>query len=132
MPGGLGFSRPNLQHAPEPRGVGQQLWGQQQQPQQPQANVSGAGLGVPFGDRQGGEVPLATREANLRREAGKISGSGGDDSNSALNQAVGDHLTRLGGGHKGNPNPFKDREGHIRNLMRFMSETEAMLLGETL
>ncbi len=124
MPGGFGFNRPNLQPAPDPRAVGQQLLGQQ--PQQPQAPAA------PFDDRQGGEVPLVTVEANLRREAGKISGGGGDDSNSPLNQAVGDHLTRLGGGHRGNPNPFKDREGHVRNLMRFMSETEAMLLGETL
>ncbi len=127
MPGGFGFNRPNLQPAPDPRAVGQQLLGQQQQLQQQQAPET-----VPFDDRRGGEVPLATPEANIRREAGKIGGGGGDDSNSPLNQAVADHLTRLGGGHTINPNPFKDREGHVRNLKRFMSEAEAELLGETL
>ena len=129
MPSGFGFNRPQLQPAPDPRAVGQQLMGQQQQqsqqPQQPQQPI--------VDDRQGIEVPLVTREANLRREGGKIMGGGGDDSDGALSAAVGEALTRAGGGHRGNPNPHKNREGHVRHLQRLgISEVEAQLLGETL
>ena len=128
MPSGFGFNRPGLQPAPDPRMVGQQLLGQQQQqPQQQQAQQP------IVDDRQGMEVPLVTREANLRREGGKIMGSGGDDSDSALSAAVGEALTRAGGGHRGNPNPHKNRERHVRHLQQLgLSDVEAQLLGETL
>ncbi len=123
MPSAFGFTQPNQQPTPDPRAVGQQLMQprQQQQPQQGQFEV----------DPVDAEFPAHSREAALRREGGKLMGSGGDDSDAALSQAVGEALTRAGGGHRGNPNPHKNREGHMRQLQQLgISELEAELLRE--
>ena len=136
MPAGFGFNRPNTQPAPDPRMVGQQLVGQQQQqaPQQPQQmGQPQMGGQMPYGDPRGYEAQPLSMEEGLRREGGKLMGSGGPDEDGALAAAVGESLTRAGGGFKGNQNPHKDREKHVRHLQRLgLSEVEAQLLGETL
>ncbi len=123
MPSAFGFSRPGQQPTPDPRAVGQQLM-QPRPPQQPQ----------PFDvDPVDAEFPAHSMGAALRREGGKLMGGGGDDNDSALSAAVGEALTRAGGGHRGNPNPHKNRDVHVRHLQRLgISQLEAELLRETL
>ena len=119
MSNGFGFIRPGQRPAPDPRLVGQQLMQPQQQPQ--------------FDDRQPAESPARSREEMLRREGGKLMGAGGPDSDGALAAAVGEALTRAAGGHRGNPNPHKNRAAHVRHLQQLgVSELEATLLAETL
>jgi hypothetical protein len=136
MPSGFGYHKPGTQPTPDPRMVGQMLMqrgqtggtggtSQMGQAQQPQAPVTD--------DRQHHEAPAHSRDEMLRREGGKLMGSGGSDDDGALSAAVGEALTRAGGGHRANPNPHKDRTKHIRQLQQLgISEVEAMLLGETL
>ena len=123
MPGAFGFIRPGQQPTPDPRAVGQQLM-QPRPPQQPQ----------PFDvDPVDAEFPAHSMGAALRREGGKLMGGGADDSDAALSQAVGEALTRAGGGHRGNPNPHKDRDAHVQQLQRLgISQLEAELLREVL
>ena len=123
MPGAFGFTRPGQQPTPDPRAVGQQLM-QPRPPQQPQA------FDV---DPVDAEFPAHSMSAALRREGGKLMGGGGSDANSALSSAVGEALTRAGGGHKSNPNPHKNRDAHVQQLQRLgISQLEAELLRETL
>ncbi len=124
MPNAFGFSTPDQNPTPDPRQVGQQLMQPRQQPQRAPPEVD---------DRLGGESAPRSRDEALRREGGKLMGSGGDDADAALSQAVGEALTRAGGGHRGNPNPAKNREGNVRLLQQLgISPLEAELLGETL
>ncbi len=123
MPNAFGFSTPNQQPSPDPRAVGQQL-AQPRQPQQPEQFEV---------DPVDAEFPTHTREAALRREGGKLMGGGGSDDDGALSAAVGEALTRAGGGHRGNPNPFKNRDAGVNQLKRLgTSELEAELLREVL
>ena len=123
MPGAFGFTRPGQQPTPDPRQVGQQLMQPQQQAQQGQLEV----------DPVDAEFPAHSMGAALRREGGKLMGSGGDDNDAALSQAVGEALTRAGGGHKSNPNPHKNRDAHVQQLQRLgISQLEAELLREVL
>ena len=125
MSSGYGFNVPGQQPTPNPRAVGAQLM-QGQQGQMPQGQA-------PMDDRQHFEAPPSDMAALARREGGKLMGGGGPDSDGALAAAVGEALTRKGGGFKGNPNPMKNREAHIRHLQQLgLSEVEANLLGETL
>ncbi len=124
MPNAFGFSTPNQNPTPDPRAVGQQLM-QPRQPQPVQQPIDG--------DRTDFEAPARSVEAALRREGGKLMGSGGDDANAAHSQAVGDALTRAGGGHRGNPNPAKNRDGNVMLLQQLgISPLEAELLRETI
>ena len=123
MPNAFGFTRPGQQPTPDPRQVGQQLM-QPRPPQRPQ----------PFDvDPVDAEFPARSMGAALRREGGKLMGGGGDDNDGALSAAVGEALTRAGGGHRGNPNPHKNRDAHVRQLQRLgISQLEAELLREVL
>ncbi len=123
MPNAFGFSRPNQQPTPDPRAVGQQLM----QPQPPQQRQ-------PFDvDPVDAVFPAHSMSEALRREGGKLMGGGGDDNDSALSAAVGEALTRAGGGHTSNPNPHKNREAHVRQLQQLgISRLEAELLREVL
>ena len=122
MPNAFGFTRPGQQPTPDPRAVGQQLI-------QPQA-AAPQQFDV---DPVDAEFPAHSREAALRREGGKLMGSGGSDDNGAISAAVGEALTRAGGGHTSNPNPHKNRDGHVQHLQRLgISQLEAELLRETL
>ena len=121
MPSAFGFSTPNQQPTPDPRAVGAQLM-QPRQPQQPQQFDI---------DPVDAVFPTRSREAALRREGGKLAGGGGNDADSHITQAVADALTRAGGGHRGNPNPHKNRDANVRQLMHLgISELEAELLRE--
>ena len=123
MPNAFGFTRPNQQPTPDPRQVGQQLMQPRPPRQTQQFDV----------DPVDAEFPARSMGAALRREGGKLMGSGGDDNDGALSAAVGEALTRAGGGHRGNPNPHKDRDAHVRQLQRLgISQLEAELLREVL
>ncbi len=124
MPNAFGFTRPGQQPTPDPRAVGQQLM-QQPRQQQPQGQLEV--------DPVDAEFPAHSMGAALRREGGKLMGGGGDDNDGALSAAVGEALTRAGGGHKSNPNPHKNRDAHVRQLQRLgISQLEAELLREVL
>ena len=123
MPSAFGFTRPNQQPTPDPRQVGQQLM-------QPRQSQQARGLDV--ADPVEAEFPAHSRAEAFRRAGGKLMGSGGPDSDGALAAAVGEALTRAGGGHRANPNPHKDRDKNVRQLMRLgISPLEAELLRET-
>jgi hypothetical protein len=125
MPNGFGFSRPGQQPSPDPRQVGAQLSQRGQQGQQ------GQQVQPQYDDRRHAEFPAQSREEALRREGGKLMGGGGDDNDGAMSAAVGEALTRAGGGHRGNPNPYKDRARHFAQLQQLgLSELEAQLLGD--
>ncbi len=124
MGNAFGFSRPNQQPTPDPRAVGQQL-AQPREQQHAQPPVDPESFDF--------EAPAHSRDIALRREGGKLMGGGGDDNDGALSAAVGEALTRAGGGHRGNPNPFKNRDGHVAHLQRLgISQLEAELLRETI
>ncbi len=130
MANAFGFSKPGLEPTPDPRAVGAQLM-QPREAEQPQAGAPQFVLDADPEEAAQGMV--AQRDRGLRKEGGKLMGGGGDDSNSALSQAVGEALTRAGGGHVPNPNPFKNREVHVKQLQQLgISELEAELLRETL
>ncbi len=123
MPNAFGFTRPGQQPSPDPRQVGQQLMQPPPQAQQGRLEV----------DPVDAEFPAHSMSAALRREGGKLMGGGGDDSDGALSAAVGEALTRAGGGHTSNPNPHKNRDAHVQQLQRLgISQLEAELLRETL
>ncbi len=123
MPNAFGFSRPGQQPTPDPRQVGQQLMQPQQQAPQGPLEV----------DPVDAEFPAHSMGAALRREGGKLMGAGGDSNDPVLSAAVGEALTRAGGGHRPNPNPHKDRDAHVRQLQRLgISQLEAELLREVL
>jgi hypothetical protein len=68
--------------------------------------------------------------------AGQIDDNASEDdgvhSANAVNVAVGEALTRMGGGYATNPNRFKPRERALQNLQQLgLSETEAILLIRT-
>lgn len=122
MPSGFGYFVPGTQGTPDPRQVGAQLMQSQQQQ-----------AAQPIGVAQAPPVPPHVRDAMLRREGGRLMGAGGPDEDGAMAAAVGEALTRRGGGHTPNPNPNKNRAAHVRHLQQLgISELEATLLGETL
>jgi hypothetical protein len=124
MSNGFGYTVPSAAPAPDSRKVGAMLM--QQRMAQPHQMQSTQPMAQPM------MSPMA-RDAMLRSEGGKLMGSGGPDNAGWLGAAVGEALTREGGGHRGNPNPFKNRDAHIRQLQQLgVSPLEAALLGETL
>ena len=130
MPGAFGFAQPNQQPTPDPRQVGAQLM-QPQQQVQPQQPVNP--LNPDIDPLEAKQAAVGMRDRRLRIEGGKLMGSGGDDRDAALSLAVGEALTRAGGGHVSNPNPDKNRDAHVRQLQQLgISQLEAELLRETL
>lgn len=109
MAGGFGFENQAQQ-------VGQAL----QQPQ-PMAPMSAGPIAPPDPDRQ------------IREMGAQYNGAPGQhDQDGAMAAAIGDHLTRMGGGYKTNPNQFKDRQAHARQLMQLgLREEEVSLLMES-
>lgn len=130
MPNGFGFQMPRPVGTPDPRQVGQMLMqGGQQASPAPQAAEMAVAQGHSDGQPQ--EFAPMTPEEGLRREGAKLMGGAGNDG--ALEASVGEALTRAGGGHKGNPNPHKQRGRHMQQLQQLgLTQVEAMLLGETL
>ncbi len=132
MANAFGFTRPGEQPSPDPRQVGQEL--SQPKPRRELFEVDPIDTRPARREpdiRVAFEAPARTREAGFRREGGKLMGSGGDDFDGAMSAAVGEALTRAGGGHTPNPNPFKNRDRNVAELKRFMSPFEAELLRET-
>lgn len=130
MSNGYGFHTPGTRPSPDPRQVGQMLMqGPQAQPQQPQAPRPMAPQMT--GGREAEEAPARSMDEHNRREGAKLMGAGGPDEDGALAAAVGEALTRAGNGHRGNPNPYKNRARNLEQLKQLgVSEFEASLLGE--
>lgn len=125
MPSAFGFSIPYQQPTPDPRTVGAQLMQprEQQQQQQPQLEIDSADA----------VFPARTEGEALRRQASMLMGASGLGDDPSLVAAVADALTRAGGGHRGNPNPHKDRDRHVQRLQQLgISELEAELLREVI
>ncbi len=121
------FATPGQEPAPDPRQVGQQLM--QPREQQPQ----GQAPPLDVDPDEAAQAATGARAMALRKEGGKLMGGGGSDIDPAMSQAVGEALTRAGGGHKGNPNPHKRRDVHVLHLQQLgISELEANLLREVL
>lgn len=140
MAGGFGFTPPQ---APRPNGqqVGSALMARGQMGQMAPPTAM-PGVEMPMSSEQENAIMAssgrAMREAGAKKmgAAGQIDDAPIDDgaghSPNALNIAVGEALTRMGGGYKTNPNPHKDRDRSMRQLMQLgLSETEAGLLVAT-
>lgn len=135
MSNAFGFVRMPQQPTPPAEAVGMALL--QRGQQQPAAPM----MGRPDYPEPG-DTPDASPEAGLRAQgAHRMTGPGQmddslplDDGHSinALNVAVGEALTRLGGGYSTSPNPFKPRDRAIQNLQQLgLSAVEAHLLVRT-
>lgn len=123
MANAFGFARFPQQPSPDPSAVGAQLMQQRQAPQVPQ----------PVGVTPGEQVATSFRpDEVLRMEGGKLAGSGGPDVSGGLNSAIGEALTRVGGGLQNNPNPNKPKARNMAQLRQLgLSDVEVMLLSET-
>lgn len=133
MANAFGYVRMPQQPTPPAEAVGMALL---QRGQQQQAAPTMGRPDYP----EPGDTPDASPDAGLRAQgAHRMTGPGQmddslplDDGHSinALNVAVGEALTRLGGGYQTNiNNPFKDRTNHVRQLRQLgLSEVEAQLL----
>ena len=143
MPGGFGFARYPQRPTPSSEAVGMALM-QRGQMAQGQPMQPGPGAALETGSPDGGfQSPAAPPDSALREAgAGKMTGPGQIDDNAtdddgahsanAVNVAIGEALTRMGGGYKTNPNPFKDRARHMQNLQQLgLSAIEAQLLART-
>lgn len=144
MAGGFGFQKYPQQGTPNAEAVGMALMQQGQGPPMGGAPApmsaapmapTGAGIGAGSTDA---DASLRGEGAVRMTGGGQIGAMQGGDpdehghSTNALNVAVGEAMTRLGGGYSTNPNPYKDRAGHMRQLMQLgLSQTEAHLLAET-
>ena len=132
MPNGFGYQPPRQAGTPDPRMVGQMLMQGNQQPQMQQPMQPGPAM-QPQDGSQFIEYPAQDEAHRLRREGAKMMGGPDGDDDGAMAAAVGEALTRAGGGWTSNQNPHKQRDRHIAQLQQLgLSETEAMLLGETL
>lgn len=145
MPGGFGFSNyatqrptPNAQEVGHAL-VGQRMGGGMQAPQPggPMAMFGAAQPMAPMASPSMGDP----QDAALRLDGARRMAGGGqiDDtadredpgvhSANAVNVAVGEALTRMGGGYTTNPDRFKPRENNVRQLQHLgLSEVEAQLL----
>ncbi len=150
MAGGFGFQKYPQRGTPSSEAIGMALMQQgMAQSVQQDANAGIAPSAAPFGSMAGPSVtqpgvamPLAPEAAAQRLDGARRMGAPGqiDDSVpvedghslNAINIAVGEALTRMGGGNAVATNPYKDRARSIRNLQQLgLSSTEAELLAET-
>lgn len=145
MTGGFGFPNYATQRkTPSSQAVGAALL---QQGQQAPAGPTGPGLETGMGGG-GFQSPDASPTASMggdpqREEGARRMGAGGqlDDSAdigdgthsaNAVNIAIGEALTRMGGGYATNPNPFKPRDRNMQLVRQLgLSEVEAQLLAQT-
>lgn len=149
MAGGFGFARYPQRKTPASQDVGMALMQQGQAggaapaempygPGQmaPMEQSFGPGQMAPASTASVGGDPLREDGARRMSGAGQIDDNASEDdgthSANAVNVAIGEALTRQGGGYRTNPNPFKPRDRALRNLQQLgLSETEAMLLIQT-
>jgi len=143
MPGGFGFANYSSQRkTPSSEAVGAALLqrgqgaGQAAPADMPYGPGQMAPAEQPFGPGQmAPPSDFALREDGARRMggAGQIDDNASEDdgahSANAVNVAIGEALTRMGGGYTTNPNPFKPRDRAIQNLRQLgLSDVEAQLL----
>lgn len=135
MASGFGFTKQPQTPAPRAAAVGLQL--RQQQVGGGAGAPPGAG-GIPMTPAAPGEADVERQKMMLRAGGEKMGGAGqrvsvGENEPGAeMAAAVGEALTRLGGGYRTNPNPFKPRDKAFQNLQQLgLSEFEAMLLMQT-
>lgn len=145
MPGGFGFQNYSSQRkTPSSQAVGQALLqrGQGAGEMAPAEMPMGPGQMAPTmpatGPGQMAPPDQSMREEGARRMTGAgqvddaVEPDDGSHSPNAVNVAIGEALTRMGGGYTTNPNPHKDRERHMRLLQQHgLSATEAQLLVES-
>jgi len=124
-----GMTRYPQKPSPAPQAVGAALAQQGQMGQQPM------GTALPQPSTPGfypGDDIAPMRMEGARYMGGREANDTGDENPAAINAAIGEALTRMGGGYRTNANPFKNRAGHMERLQQLgLSETEARLLGET-
>jgi hypothetical protein len=135
MAGGFGFQNYGSQRkTPSSEAVGQALMQRGQDP------GLMAPAEQPFGMGQQAAPPSdqALREDGARRMggAGQIDDNASEDddvhSANAVNVAIGEALTRAGGGYATSPNRFRDEAGKLRQLQQLgLSQVEAQLLLRT-
>ena len=131
MPGGFGYPNYAAQRkTPSSEAVGAALMQQQSAPAEQGPGLGAAPMAPPSDE--------ALREDGARRMtgAGQIDDNASDDdgihSANAVNVAIGEALTRMGGGTTASKNPFKPRDRALLNLQQLgLSETEARLLIQT-
>jgi hypothetical protein len=114
------------------------------QPSQASQDVGAALLqrrmATPYGPGDQPQAPAVTpaslRLAGAKRMGGTDQidhGALPDGTNpNAISIAVGEAMTRMGGGNQPNPNPFKPRAANLQQLQALgLSPIEAQLLGQT-
>lgn len=113
MAGGFGFTNYNAQ-------VGSAL-------QQPSAPMSGMMM------RRPEPVAPPDPDRQVREMGAQLNAAPGQhDMDGGLAAAIGDHLTRTGGGYSTNPNPLKDRGRALQHLAYLgLRPEEVALLGES-
>lgn len=156
MAGAFGFVKQPQRGTPSAEQIGQALMQQGGMPMggmgpgqaAPAPMPSGPGQAAPYQGNPGGMGPMpsgpdvmgpaALRADGARRmtSPGQMPDMGGIEeeghSANALNIAVGEALTRMGGGYMTNPNPYKPRERTAQNLQQLgLSAIEADLLIRT-
>lgn len=133
MAGGFGYELPQSQPAAgRPEQVGRSLMLRGQMARE-----------APAPSMMAPVMPDPMTEGQMLRQAGaqRTGGPGqidtpadedGAHSPNAINIAVGEALTRLGGGYKTNPNPLKPHGRNVAQLMQLgLSPTEAQLMVQT-
>lgn len=129
MASAFGFSRYPQQKTPPAEAVGLALLQQQAQPDAPMMSMA------PPAAPMDPDATLRAQGAERMTGAGQIDDgmpSPDGHSTNAVNVAVGEALTRMGGGYQTNANPFKPRDRAIQNLLQLgLSPVEAQLLVRT-
>ena len=142
MAGASGFPRYPQPTTPDSRAVGAALMQQGMGPGQmaPPTPATGPGQMAPAPPSgMPTDMPPVDPYAQLRADgAQRMTAPGqldhgeaepGAHSANALSIAVGEAMTRLGGGYKTDPNPYRDTAGHVRQLQQLgLSAVEAELL----
>jgi len=130
MPNAFGFQRLPQRGTPDPTRVGLALV--QQRMTAPAFPPMPTFPSVPSAD-----AAMRTPDAAMRNAGAELMGGPGqtelglslEQGPSAINTAIGEALTRLGGGAMPNPSPFKPRAEARRQLQHLgLSEAEADLL----
>lgn len=149
MAGGFGFANyAGARKTPSSQAVGQALMqggGQMAGGAAPAEMPMGPGQMAPTEMLMGpGQMapPVPPDQAMREDGARRMTGPGQVDDNAeegdgthsanAVNTAIGEALTRMGGGYRTNPNPHKDRARAMQLMQQHgLSETEARLLVES-
>jgi len=135
MAGGFGFARYPQRPTPGSQEVGMALM-QRGQGQEQAAPAQPAPMGPPADGGAAADQALRLDGAHRMGGSGQIDDNASDDdgvhSANAVNVAIGEAMTRAGGGYTTSKNPFKPRDRTLVNLQQLgLSETEAMLLIQT-